>query len=533
MIDILLLVLFYSKSQQICNTANNKPTNETVIPVGKGPTAIVITPNEGKYVYVVNDGGSVSVIDTKSNSELKLIPISGMIARNPRRAVITPDGKRVYITYRNTYNVLVIDTETNEILESISKIGRCPNGIAITPDGKFVYVTNDDSEHISVIDTKTNTIVDSIPVRSGTSAIAITPNGKYAYATNAYDNDVLVIDITSNSLLGTIPVEKRPNGIVITPNGDYAYVINSLSNSISVIDVPANKVINAISVLGRPLENGVILTPDGKKLYVINFPYITMIDTETNKINYTIYYPFGNSIAITPDGKTVYITNRVDNTVSVKNLPIKLTLDTAMKEAGVNITTVNNVQYYDYSTPIHTMIKKNVEECFKVKEEIMEDGIPHAEEILASFLYFGKNVAPNKPWDLKIKKRWEEQLPGVKYLGLKGKFVLDNNVYDSEQLGNITFGYWGSALGYGPKTLYWGGGVANKGKLSHEELEKPPYYGDTSEDHEMIEKGINWLNADYPNNEIFYNGFPTRDYKIHELCKILDELGLTEQIICN
>ena len=60
-------------SQKQKNTASNESTNFINIPVGKGPDALFLTPDE-KYLYVANvEDTFVSVIDTNQDKVVKNI----------------------------------------------------------------------------------------------------------------------------------------------------------------------------------------------------------------------------------------------------------------------------------------------------------------------------------------------------------------------------------------------------------------------------------------------------------------------------
>ena len=87
---------------------------------------------------------------------------------------ITPDGNRAYVTSPGEGTVSVIDTATNTVVATIP-VGVGPIGVAITPDGTRAYVTNGDSNTVSVIDTATNTLVATVPVGVRPVAVAITP----------------------------------------------------------------------------------------------------------------------------------------------------------------------------------------------------------------------------------------------------------------------------------------------------------------------------------------------------------------------
>ena len=128
---------------------------------------------------------------------------------------ITPDGKHAYVANQLSGSVSVIDTVTNTVVATIPFVGfptPSPMGVAITPDGKYAYVTKGNPDTVSVIATATNEVVATIPVGVGTYGVAVTsPDGKYAYVTSLFDNTVSVIATASNTVVGSpIPVGNSP-----------------------------------------------------------------------------------------------------------------------------------------------------------------------------------------------------------------------------------------------------------------------------------------------------------------------------------
>ena len=128
-----------------------------------------------------------------------------------------------------------------------------------------------------------------------------------------------------------------------------------------------------------------------------------------------------------------------------------------------------------------------------------------AAHVIKELTWFFKQVTHKGPWDLKIDNSWRQTL-GIQPIpayGVKGKpnekFKFSGKIVDREMLGNMTYGYLGKAMGFPDIILYLGGGVAAQGKSFPEMVInsaknigdlKPPYYGDTKEDHECIEFGI-------------------------------------------
>jgi YVTN family beta-propeller protein len=141
--------------------------------IGASAYRIAITP-DGRRAYVTDlREDEVSVIDLATNAKAAPdIPVGDA----PGAIAITPDGSRAYVANSvpdaSPGSVTVIDTATNTRLGDIP-VSQSPQRIAITPDGAHAYVVGAFFE-ITVIDTRTNTpLPDPFPASLG--AIAITP----------------------------------------------------------------------------------------------------------------------------------------------------------------------------------------------------------------------------------------------------------------------------------------------------------------------------------------------------------------------
>jgi len=245
----------------VIDTATNA-LEASSIAVGCEPTGIAITP-DGLRVYVANQfDGTVSVIDTATDSVSDTIKLGNGA---PVSAVaITPDGARAYVS--GQAGVFVIDTATNTAVGSPIPAGTAPAGIGITPDGKSVYVTDGalPGHGVTVIDVATGQAVNAIVVGNNPSAVAFTPDGKFAYVTNGgIDNGmftVSVIDTIAEAVVGNpIQVDSFPNSVAITADGKLAYVGNEGGNNVSVIDTASNTVSTTVSGMNSP--RGVAVRP--------------------------------------------------------------------------------------------------------------------------------------------------------------------------------------------------------------------------------------------------------------------------------
>jgi YVTN family beta-propeller protein len=176
------------------------------IRVGAGPAGVAVTP-DGSKVYVANEDGTVSVIDTASNAVTDTITLP--VGSEPFGVAVTPDGSKVYVANFNSKSVSVITTTGNTVTATVT-VGKNPYGVVVTPDGSTVYVSNSGTVTVSRIATATDTLLPGLLVASP-NGVAITPDGTKVYVANIGSNSVTVIDTATVMSVGNpIPVGNSP-----------------------------------------------------------------------------------------------------------------------------------------------------------------------------------------------------------------------------------------------------------------------------------------------------------------------------------
>lgn len=190
-------------------------------------------------------------------------------------------------------------------------------------------------------------------------------------------------------------------------------------------------------------------------------------------------------------------------------------------DAGITVEkSKDNEYYYDYTSVVMDRINDVLPEFIDRKilspEEYYEkhdiglfppDSQNYNAMVMANLLYFYEQVNHGAPWDIKRDDPWKQQFGDIKmpyYDSNPEKdetFLFRGEQVTREDLGNILYGYLGSAMGIGDKTLYWGAGVAaSKDNIFNGKAYNPDeYYGDNKEDHEKVKKGIEMFYEDYPN----------------------------------
>jgi len=151
------------------------------IPVGHGPLGVAVTP-DGARAYITNgDDGTLSVIDTATNTVTETIDVGTF----PWKIAVgkTPRGVRGYVTMHAEENgsVAVIDTMANAPVGEPIVVGRLPAGVALSPDGSLLYVANMADPSVSVIDTSTNAEIVKMYLNPVVDWIAVSPSGSQLF----------------------------------------------------------------------------------------------------------------------------------------------------------------------------------------------------------------------------------------------------------------------------------------------------------------------------------------------------------------
>lgn len=185
-----------------------------VIPVGKMPHGLRMSPDE-KRIYVSNmDEGTVSFIDVAQRKEIAQVAVG----KTPVQVAVSPDGQTVYATLGAANAVAVVDVASQKLAATIP-VGPNPAQLFMAADGKRVYVANQGTKaapghSVSVIDTRMRKVVATVQVPSGAHGVVVTPDAARVFVTNAFDSKLTEIDASTLSAR-SIDVGQGPNGVTL------------------------------------------------------------------------------------------------------------------------------------------------------------------------------------------------------------------------------------------------------------------------------------------------------------------------------
>jgi len=229
------------------------------------PYTIAITPN-GRTLYSANyEFGTVSAIDTASNTVVATIPVG----EQPFGIAAAPNG-RVYVTNSGDDTVTVIDAATNQVVGAPIAVGDAPFGVSVSPDGTRALVSDSGSNKVSVIDTAAGQVIATVDIGLNPYGSAYLPDGSRAFVASNDSASVYVLDGHTGQVIGSpIPVGEDPSGIAVSPNGLRAYVGNYGDGSLSVIDTQTNSVIATLT--GSEYVEWPAITPDGTRGFLSSY----------------------------------------------------------------------------------------------------------------------------------------------------------------------------------------------------------------------------------------------------------------------
>jgi YVTN family beta-propeller protein len=160
-----------SDSVSAIQQGSNGVWTQTVIPVGKGPEGIDLSP-DGRQIWSAHsrDGG-VSIIDTASRKVVQTINIG---TKRSNRIKLTPDAKFALVSDLDAGELVVIDAPSRKEIKRL-QLGKMPEGILIPPSGGVAYVAVNGDNFVAVVDLKTWQVTKKISTGTGPDGMAWIP----------------------------------------------------------------------------------------------------------------------------------------------------------------------------------------------------------------------------------------------------------------------------------------------------------------------------------------------------------------------
>jgi YVTN family beta-propeller protein len=222
--------------------------------------------DEGTLLVANRSGGSVSLIDLPTRTEIARIPIGPVI---PHEMAASPDGRwAVTGEYGNADNpgrhLVVIDVAAAEIVSRID-LGpdSRPHSMQFLSDNRRVVVTLEQSDSLALVDIVTGDMLRRWPTggRDG-HMVRLSPDESRAYvASRGGEGTLSVIWLDENRPPAVIVTGEGAEGIAVSPDGGQIWIANRDDQNVSIVDAGALEVADTFEV---PATNRIEFLPDGR-----------------------------------------------------------------------------------------------------------------------------------------------------------------------------------------------------------------------------------------------------------------------------
>tara|TARA_R110002126_G_scaffold129572_2_gene272449 strand:+ start:22587 stop:23630 length:1044 start_codon:yes stop_codon:yes gene_type:complete len=245
----------------VINPKNNKIVKKITLGKSSKPHGIITLREANKVGIVTDVGNHLSIVNIESGILEKQIAtqqeLSHLLVQHPVKPLI-------YVSNINSGSVSVIDIKLDSVVKIIPFANKI-EGIDVSLDGSELWITNIQENLISVVNTETYKTINTIPTGKEPLRLKFSNDGKYCLVSNSSDGTISVYNsktkkqITTINILGKKNIfEKilyhtpRPVGILMHPNGLYAFVSNFTAGRIEVVDMNSFKIISSIKVGQMP-----------------------------------------------------------------------------------------------------------------------------------------------------------------------------------------------------------------------------------------------------------------------------------------
>jgi YVTN family beta-propeller protein len=154
-------------------SASAAPTLNPALNKQCAPTFVSVSPDDKTLYAACNYGNSVQVWDAATLTLVKEIPVgTGAYNIEP-----SPDGSLVIVTNKKAQSVSLIDTRTLTEVARIPTSKKVVHGVAYSPDGKYAFISAEsigaDPGSVDMIDLATKTIVATLAVPAQPTGITV------------------------------------------------------------------------------------------------------------------------------------------------------------------------------------------------------------------------------------------------------------------------------------------------------------------------------------------------------------------------
>lgn len=179
---------------------------------GQATTHMVLPTRDARTIFTSNIGGdSVSAIQLGADGTWTQTVIP--VGKGPEGIDLSPNGREVWSAHSRDGGVSIIDVASKKVVQTIDVATKRSNRIKLTPDAKFALVSDIDTGQVVVLDAPGRKVITHIPVGKSPEGILMPAAGGLAYVAVNGDNFIAVIDLKTWKMTKKISTGIGPDGM--------------------------------------------------------------------------------------------------------------------------------------------------------------------------------------------------------------------------------------------------------------------------------------------------------------------------------
>ena len=199
--------------------ARYDPATDTIdwqFETGQGTTHMVLPTRDARTIFTSNiSGDSVSAIQQGADGAWRQTVIP--VGKGPEGIELSPNGREIWSAHSRDGGVSIIDVATNKVVQTIALGTKRSNRIKLTPDAKFALVSDLDAGELVVLDAPARKAITRIPLGKMPEGILMPASGGLAYVAVNGDNFVAVVDLKTWQVTKKISTGIGPDGMAWIP----------------------------------------------------------------------------------------------------------------------------------------------------------------------------------------------------------------------------------------------------------------------------------------------------------------------------
>ncbi len=290
------------------------PNPVTTVSLPSGSSPVFVGSNETTNVYVANPGNNtVSIISGLTDVLAYTINVgTAPVALAETPLTSTSGPQKVYVANQGG-SVSIINTLDRSVT-SVAGTWVSPVWVAARSDANRVYVLDSGAGTVSAIDTTLDAAVASVSVGAGANFMAYDTTGNRLFVTNPVANLLSIINISNDALTTSTVTVPAPISVAVLPDASRAYVASALvsggivTSSVSVVNAQNLAVERTLPLSSMTqtctssrFELSAAASADGTRVYVGNCDAgnTTIVQTSTDTVVANVPAPMSSTAAST------------------------------------------------------------------------------------------------------------------------------------------------------------------------------------------------------------------------------------------